>query len=91
MERRDYLLYTAAWLALVLLTLAAFGIGHQAPVRVEGPPLTIAAGILGLAFLKVTIVMGVFMDLRAAPLRLIGIALAWVVIECTLLVALIAR
>jgi len=88
---RDHVFYTAVWLLLVGFTLAAYAIGHQAPVTIAGPPLAIAAGILGIAFLKVAMVMAVFMDLRRAPFPLIAIALAWIMAESVLLVTLLSR
>lgn len=91
MTNKDTVVYTAVWLLLVLSTLGAWVIGHQAPITVHAPPMAIAGGILGLAFLKVAMVMAVFMDLRIAPMRLIALAAAWIVIECGVLVILITR
>lgn len=88
---RDYVLYTATWLLLVILTCASWVIGHHAPIGVAGPSLVVAASILSLAFVKVGMVMGVFMDLRAAPYPLVAVAAGWLVVECALLVACISR
>ncbi|UZW57039.1 cytochrome C oxidase subunit IV family protein [Sphingobium sp. JS3065] len=91
MLRNDYFLYSIVWLLLVMLTFAAWVIGHQAPIAIDGPPLPIAASILGLAFVKVAMIMAIFMDLRVGPFGLITLAATWIVIECAALLALIAQ
>lgn len=76
---------TAVWAVLVVITMAAWGMGHGFPFE----DVTQAAiAIILLAMAKVRFVVMEFMELRRSPLPIRVAADGWIVAMCALLVAL---
>lgn len=71
------------WLLLVVLTLLSVeGLGRL------GGGATLAVAILGIAFIKVRIIVLDFMEVRGAPVALRAILEAWIVAVCAMLLAI---
>jgi hypothetical protein len=65
------------WLALVLITLASWGLGNGAGPAATGTGSSLAFTVLLLAFIKLRLIMRHFMEVRMAPAVLRWICDAW--------------
>ena len=68
----------AVWLALSAITIAQLGVGALGGQDALGPNVAISAGVIGVALLKVRIILREFMEVRHAPVLLGRLTDLWV-------------
>lgn len=73
------------WLALSAITLAQLGVGSLDGGGAPGPSAAIAAGAIGIALVKVRIILREFMEVRHAPVLLGRLTDLWVVLTGAML------
>ena len=73
------------WLALSAITLAQLGIGSVGAQAGLAPNAAIAASAIGIALIKVRIIIREFMEVRHAPVLLCRLTDLWVVLTGAML------
>lgn len=73
------------WLALSAITLAQLGIGSVGVRAGLAPSAALAAGAIGIALIKVRIIIREFMEVRHAPVLLGRLTDLWVVLTGAML------
>jgi cytochrome c oxidase subunit IV len=76
---------TLVWLALSAITLAQLGVGSVGVRSGLAPDGAIAATAIGIALIKVRIILREFMEVRHAPALLCRLTDLWVVLTAAML------
>ena len=77
----------AVWLALSAITLAQLGVGSAGGRSGLAPNGAVAAAAIGIALIKVRIIIREFMEVRHAPVLLCRLTDLWVVLTGAMLLA----
>ena len=81
---------TITWMLLVAMTLFSTEAGGTGGASWFGSAAVVTVAVLGIAFVKVWLVMFTFMEVRGAPLGLRVLATGWLVVALAVLLAIYA-